>query len=169
MESELFDEGLNGNECNQTDTCHPQFPVAGGSLLPLWAGSPERVLHCRFVPAVFKKIMGSANVSAVADTRFAGVVAHTVYLCGHEDRLGSALDETGHHSWRGGLVHRPFRSRIQEQKAVVPLSAEEYVNRPMEYGPGVPPEDKRVPFDYDADNFIELAIMLKDDRSKGLV
>ena len=44
-----------------------------------------------------------------------------------------------------------------------------YVNRPMEYGPGVPPEDKRVPFDYDADNFIELAKLLKDDRSKGLV
>ena len=43
------------------------------------------------------------------------------------------------------------------------------MNRPMEYGPGVPPEDKRVPFDYDADNFIELAKLLKDDRSKGLV
>ncbi len=44
-----------------------------------------------------------------------------------------------------------------------------HVNRPLEYGPAVPPEDKRVPFDYDADNFIELANLLKDDRSMGLV
>ena len=66
--------------------------------------------------------MGSANVSAVAGAGFAGMAALTLFICGHEDRLGSALDATGHHSWRGGLVHRPFRSRLQEQKAAVVLS-----------------------------------------------
>jgi 2-haloacid dehalogenase len=44
-----------------------------------------------------------------------------------------------------------------------------YVNRPLEYGPDSILENKPVPFDYDADNFIELAKMLKEDRRKDLV
>lgn len=36
-----------------------------------------------------------------------------------------------------------------------------YVNRPLEYGPGVPPEDKPIPFDFDVASFIELAKILK--------
>lgn len=35
-----------------------------------------------------------------------------------------------------------------------------YVNRPLEYGPGVPPEEKTAVYDYDADSFIELAAQL---------
>jgi 2-haloacid dehalogenase len=38
-----------------------------------------------------------------------------------------------------------------------------YVNRPLEYGPGVAPEQKPEPYDYDVDSFIELAEMLKND------
>ncbi len=36
-----------------------------------------------------------------------------------------------------------------------------YVNRPLEYGPGVPPEEKTVPYDYDVDSFTELAGLLR--------
>lgn len=36
-----------------------------------------------------------------------------------------------------------------------------YVNRPLEFGPGVAPEEKPVPFDYEADSFIELAEILE--------
>lgn len=38
-----------------------------------------------------------------------------------------------------------------------------YVNRPLEYGPGIAPEAKPEPYDYDVDNFIELAEMLRND------
>lgn len=44
-----------------------------------------------------------------------------------------------------------------------------YVNRPMEYGPGVPQEPKPDPYDYDANSFIELAQILRVDRAAGLV
>ncbi|MZR31684.1 haloacid dehalogenase type II [Sneathiella litorea] len=36
-----------------------------------------------------------------------------------------------------------------------------YVNRPLEYGPGARPEEKTVPFDYEVDDFIELAEVLR--------
>ncbi|MCR9214310.1 MAG: haloacid dehalogenase type II [Proteobacteria bacterium] len=36
-----------------------------------------------------------------------------------------------------------------------------YVNRPLEYGPGVPPEEKTASYDYDVDSFIELAEQLR--------
>ena len=122
MGSKRVDEWLRGNERTPTDTRPPQFPVAGGTFLPLGTGSPERILCSHFTPDVFKKIMDSASVSAVTVTRFAGMAAFTVFPGRHEDRLGSTLDATGRHSWRGGLVHRPFRSRIQDQKAAVVLS-----------------------------------------------
>ena len=38
-----------------------------------------------------------------------------------------------------------------------------YINRPMEYGPGIAAEAKPEPYDYDADSFIELAEMLEND------
>lgn len=38
-----------------------------------------------------------------------------------------------------------------------------YVNRPLEYGPDVPAEAKPQPCDFDADSFIELAGMLRND------
>jgi 2-haloacid dehalogenase len=44
-----------------------------------------------------------------------------------------------------------------------------YVNRPLEYGPDHPPEAKPDPYDYDADNFIELAEMLRADKAAGNV
>jgi 2-haloacid dehalogenase len=44
-----------------------------------------------------------------------------------------------------------------------------YVNRPLEYGPDHPPEAKPEPYDYDADSFIELAQMLRDDQAVGNV
>ena len=44
-----------------------------------------------------------------------------------------------------------------------------YVNRPLEYGPDVFQEAKPISFDYDVDDFIELAKRLRDDRSRGLV
>jgi len=44
-----------------------------------------------------------------------------------------------------------------------------YVNRPLEYGPDRPPEAKPDPYDYDADNFIELAQMLRADKAAGNV
>ena len=44
-----------------------------------------------------------------------------------------------------------------------------YVNRPLEYGPERPPEAKPKPYDYDADNFIELAQMLRADKAAGNV
>ena len=44
-----------------------------------------------------------------------------------------------------------------------------YVNRPLEYGPDVPPEAKPEPYDYDADSFIELAQMLRTDKAAGRV
>ncbi|MDF2366646.1 haloacid dehalogenase type II [Sneathiella sp.] len=40
-----------------------------------------------------------------------------------------------------------------------------YVNRPLEYGPGVAPEEKPVPFDYDVDSFIELVEALRKSSS----
>lgn len=39
-----------------------------------------------------------------------------------------------------------------------------YVNRPLEYGPNHTPEAKPEPYDYDADDFIELARMLRADK-----
>ena len=42
-----------------------------------------------------------------------------------------------------------------------------YVNRPLEYGPGVPQEEKQEPFDYDADDFIELAKILRSAKADG--
>lgn len=42
-----------------------------------------------------------------------------------------------------------------------------YVNRPLEYGPGVDPEAKPEPYDYDADDFVELARMLREDQAAG--
>lgn len=44
-----------------------------------------------------------------------------------------------------------------------------YVNRPLEYGPDVPPEAKPEPYDYDADSFIELAQQLRADKIAGNV
>jgi 2-haloacid dehalogenase len=44
-----------------------------------------------------------------------------------------------------------------------------YVNRPLEYGPDVPPEAKPEPYDYDADSFIELAQQLHADKVAGRV
>jgi 2-haloacid dehalogenase len=44
-----------------------------------------------------------------------------------------------------------------------------YVNRPLEYGPERPPEAKPDPYDYDADNFIALAQMLRADKAAGNV
>lgn len=44
-----------------------------------------------------------------------------------------------------------------------------YVNRPLEYGPDVPPEAKPEPYDYDADSFIELAQLLHADKIAGNV
>ena len=44
-----------------------------------------------------------------------------------------------------------------------------YVNRPLEYGPDVPPEAKPEPYDYDADSFIDLAQMLRADKAAGHV
>ena len=44
-----------------------------------------------------------------------------------------------------------------------------YVNRPLEYGPDRPQEAKPDPYDYDADNFIELAQMLRADKAAGNV
>ena len=44
-----------------------------------------------------------------------------------------------------------------------------YVNRPLEYGLDSLLENKPVPFDYDVDNFIELAKRLSEDRRQGLV
>ncbi|MEX1035867.1 MAG: haloacid dehalogenase type II [Sneathiella sp.] len=35
-----------------------------------------------------------------------------------------------------------------------------YVNRPREYGPSVPPEEKPIAFEYDVDSFTELAMIL---------
>lgn len=40
-----------------------------------------------------------------------------------------------------------------------------YVARPLENGPGSPPEDKSVPFDYDVNDFVELAAALTKDRA----
>lgn len=39
-----------------------------------------------------------------------------------------------------------------------------YVNRPLEYGPNFPQEPKPIPYDFDADSFIELAQMLREDK-----
>jgi len=44
-----------------------------------------------------------------------------------------------------------------------------YVNRPLEYGPDVPPEAKPEPYDYDAGSLIELAQMLRADKAAGCV
>lgn len=41
-----------------------------------------------------------------------------------------------------------------------------YVNRPLEYGPGVPPEDKPVRFDFDVDSFVDLAKALNILKAK---
>ena len=38
-----------------------------------------------------------------------------------------------------------------------------YINRPLEYGPGMAPEAKPEPYDYDANSFIALAEILRDD------
>jgi len=40
-----------------------------------------------------------------------------------------------------------------------------YVNRPLEYGPDVSPEAKPEPYDYDADDFVALAQMLRADKA----
>lgn len=39
-----------------------------------------------------------------------------------------------------------------------------YVNRLLEFGPGVPQEDKPIAFDYDVSDFIELAQVLRASR-----
>ncbi|NCF20157.1 MAG: hypothetical protein GWP63_18130 [Haliea sp.] len=44
-----------------------------------------------------------------------------------------------------------------------------YVNRPLEYGPAMQPEDKTETFDYEADDFIELAQSLRRDKSAGII
>ena len=44
-----------------------------------------------------------------------------------------------------------------------------YVNRPLEYGPDVPSEAKPEPYDYDADDFVELAKRLRSDQTAGNV
>jgi len=44
-----------------------------------------------------------------------------------------------------------------------------YVNRPLEYGPDVPLEAKPEPYDYDTDDFIQLARMLRTDKVAGHV
>ena len=44
-----------------------------------------------------------------------------------------------------------------------------YVNRPLEYGPGVPQEDKQESFDFDADDFVELAKKLRSAKATGYI
>lgn len=44
-----------------------------------------------------------------------------------------------------------------------------YVNRPLEYGAGIPQEDKPNSYDYEAGDFVALAQMLRSDQAAGKV
>ena len=44
-----------------------------------------------------------------------------------------------------------------------------YVNRPLEFGPGVSPEAKPEPYDYDANSFVELAELLHNEKVAGRI